>query len=174
MGAGRPFPGAAYARTADARGLLGAIRRALLDLSRRDDPWGRRRAVVELERLLCELAELRTIAFWLEPAWLGRRKIALGGPCSSTEPGHDGLATGLGLRTADVSTRDSPCCTGLPPHRYLLASRVSHAREMLAHTDLPIKQIARDLGYTDVFYFTRQFRRVTGVPPALFRKTREG
>jgi YesN/AraC family two-component response regulator len=39
---------------------------------------------------------------------------------------------------------------------------------------LPIKTIAEQLGYRDVSFFTRQFRLVTGVPPATFRRSREG
>lgn len=144
---------------------------ALLDLSRRDDPWGKRRAVVELERLLCELAEHRASPA-ADPQWLATAKSRLE-TLGRAEPDYDALATELGL-TPRTFRREFAKRTGLPPHRYLLAARVSHAREMLAQTDLPIKQIARELGYSDVFYFTRQFRSLAGVPPAVFRKTREG
>ncbi len=156
---------------AGSRGDYSARFDELLDLSRRDDPWGRRRAGIELERLLCELAELRATPT-ADPAWLASAKSRLE-TLRLAEPDYEALATELGLAPRTFR-REFTKRTGLPPHRYLLASRISHAREMLAHTDLPIKQIAADLGYTDVFYFTRQFRRLTGVPPALFRKTREG
>ncbi|MGC4030741.1 MAG: helix-turn-helix transcriptional regulator [Tepidisphaeraceae bacterium] len=64
--------------------------------------------------------------------------------------------------------------TGQSPHQYVIGLRVATAREMLLKTDLPVKEIARRLGYADVFYFGRQFKRQTGVSPALFRKSREG
>lgn len=143
----------------------------LLELSRRDDPWGRRRAALELERLLCELAEHRTMPTH-EPDWIAAAKSRLV-ELGLTEVDYDGLAKELGMSPRNFR-REFARRTGVPPHRYLLSSRISHAREMLAHTDLPIKQIARELGYGDVFYFTRQFRHLVGVPPGVYRRSREG
>ena len=40
-------------------------------------------------------------------------------------------------------------------------------------TDLPVKEIAEQLGYSDVYFFTRQFHRYIGLPPAKFRKIRQ-
>jgi AraC-like DNA-binding protein len=57
---------------------------------------------------------------------------------------------------------------------YVLQCRANAARQLLTETDLPVKLIARQLGYQDVFFFTRQFRKFTGVPPALYRKSRQG
>lgn len=144
---------------------------SLLELSRRDDPWGKRRAALELERLLCELAEHRATPT-NEPDWVATAKSRLDllGPASTD---YDTLAADLGF-SPRTFRREFTKRVGLPPHRYLLSSRISHAREMLAHTDLPIKQIARELGYADVFYFTRQFRHLVGVPPGVYRKSREG
>jgi len=45
---------------------------------------------------------------------------------------------------------------------------------MLVHTDEPIKMIAARLGYNDVYFFSRQFRLITGVPPAIYRRSRQG
>ena len=61
----------------------------------------------------------------------------------------------------------------VPPHEYVLQSRVAEARRLLAEGDDPIKTIAARLGYRDVYFFSRQFKRFTGVPPALFRKSRQ-
>jgi AraC family transcriptional regulator, arabinose operon regulatory protein len=44
---------------------------------------------------------------------------------------------------------------------------------LLTDTTQTIKQIAMQLGYSDVYFFTRQFREQTGLPPALYRKSRE-
>lgn len=143
----------------------------LLELSRRDDALGQRRAGLELERMLCELAEARQQPHH-EPEWLSTAKSKLE-VLGTPEIDYDRLARELGM-SPRTFRREFAKRTGQPPHRYLLSSRVSHAREMLAHTDLPIKQIARELGYSDVFYFSRQFRKLTGVPPGEFRKSREG
>ena len=32
----------------------------------------------------------------------------------------------------------------------------------------------QDLGYRDVYFFSRQFRVITGVPPAMYRRSRQG
>lgn len=143
----------------------------LLELSRREDALGRRRATLELERLLCELADLRHSAR-TDPPWLTTAKARLE-DLGTLSPNYAALAAELGMSDRTFR-REFAKRTGHPPHQYLLASRISHARELLAHTDLPIKQIARELGYADVFYFTRQFRHLTGVPPAIYRKSREG
>lgn len=63
---------------------------------------------------------------------------------------------------------------GLPPHRYLLQRRCAEARRLLAASDEPIEAVAQRLGYHDVFYFTRQFTTLTGLPPAAFRRTLRG
>lgn len=48
--------------------------------------------------------------------------------------------------------------------------RIRLARELLSRTDLPIKQIAARAGFHSVEYFTRQFRRIAGLPPAAYRR----
>lgn len=41
--------------------------------------------------------------------------------------------------------------------------------EML-HTTKPVQQVSRELGFEDVFYFSRLFKRATGLSPAFFRE----
>jgi len=62
----------------------------------------------------------------------------------------------------------------MSPHAYLLQCRATSARRLLGETDLPIKSIAQQLGYRDVYFFSRQFRQMTGVPPAVYRHSRHG
>jgi AraC family transcriptional regulator len=59
---------------------------------------------------------------------------------------------------------------GIAPHRYLMALRMSKARELLAVGDLPIQEIAFRVGYTDRSHFTTEFLKVTGVTPARYRQ----
>ncbi len=61
--------------------------------------------------------------------------------------------------------------TGLTPNAHLIQERVSRARVLLVESDLTIESIADTLGYSDVYYFSRQFRRATGVPPGRYRRT---
>jgi AraC-like DNA-binding protein len=44
------------------------------------------------------------------------------------------------------------------------------AKWELLHTVKPVKQVARELGYTDELYFSRLFKRATGCSPTFFRE----
>jgi AraC-like DNA-binding protein len=43
------------------------------------------------------------------------------------------------------------------------------AKRLLYYSDMNVKQIAHTLGYDDHAYFSRQFRKVTGITPLGFR-----
>jgi AraC family transcriptional regulator len=56
------------------------------------------------------------------------------------------------------------------PHQYLLRKRVESAkRRLLSDSELPLAQIALDLGYANQSHFTRKFASATGVKPDRFR-----
>ena len=61
--------------------------------------------------------------------------------------------------------------TGVSLHARYLAIKLDAARELIADPRLSIKEIAYRLGYSDVYYFSKQFRRYFGVPPATFRRS---
>lgn len=61
-------------------------------------------------------------------------------------------------------------CLGESPMAYLLRRRIEHAQGLLRSTDLPLKQVAAQAGFSDVYYFSRQFRRLVGTPPGAFRR----
>ena len=48
--------------------------------------------------------------------------------------------------------------------------QIDAVKELLAETDLPIKQVAVRCGFSGVRYMTRAFRNATGQTPAAFRK----
>jgi AraC-like DNA-binding protein len=58
----------------------------------------------------------------------------------------------------------------LSPIRYLLRRRLQHAQEMLTSTRRSVTEIALDCGFSDSNYFSRQFRRFTGVRPSDVRR----
>ncbi len=61
---------------------------------------------------------------------------------------------------------------GVSPRDYAVAARLTRARDLLLTTDEPVAAIAEQLGYRDVFFFSRQFRQRTGLSPRAFRATR--
>lgn len=59
---------------------------------------------------------------------------------------------------------------GTTPHRYLLDLRISHAKQMLAGTDLSIKQVAAECGFNSTEVFYRQFQNLASTTPAQYRR----
>jgi AraC-like DNA-binding protein/quercetin dioxygenase-like cupin family protein len=55
---------------------------------------------------------------------------------------------------------------GIRPIDYVLQYRISRAREMLGMSESPIGEIAMLVGYDDPQYFSRVFRRHTGMSPS--------
>ncbi|WP_423919595.1 helix-turn-helix domain-containing protein [Frigoribacterium sp. 2-23] len=64
--------------------------------------------------------------------------------------------------------------TGSSPLRYQTHLRMSRARELLDVTNLAVSVVAERVGYTDPFYFSRQFKSVHGVTPLQYRGQRKG
>lgn len=52
---------------------------------------------------------------------------------------------------------------------YVNNHRIKHAQKLLLCTNLPIKSIALQCGISDIYYFTRLFKRITGTTPKAFR-----
>ncbi len=63
---------------------------------------------------------------------------------------------------------------GVPPMEYLRVRRLERAADRLAHTDVPIRSIAFEIGYGSEAAFSRSFRRAYGCSPGTFRKAAAG
>jgi iron complex transport system substrate-binding protein len=64
--------------------------------------------------------------------------------------------------------------TGESPIHYLIQVRIRHAAELLVSTDAPLQQIAQAVGYSDVYYFSRIFKKYCGLSPVRFQKLERG
>jgi AraC family transcriptional regulator, arabinose operon regulatory protein len=80
----------------------------------------------------------------------------------------DEMARRCSLSRAQL-TRRFVAVTGLPPHRYVVLARVGRAEQLLREGTLTVTQVATALGYTDMAFFSRQFKAVTGRPPSVVR-----
>lgn len=58
---------------------------------------------------------------------------------------------------------------GVPPHQYLLARRLDHARQLLRGTRQPLGEIALSCGFASASHFTNRFRQVVGATPGEYR-----
>jgi AraC-like DNA-binding protein len=58
---------------------------------------------------------------------------------------------------------------GVTPLQFQVQLRMKRARELLDGTDLPVAAVARDTGYDDPMYFSRQFARIHGMAPTAYR-----
>ncbi|HJC22526.1 MAG TPA: AraC family transcriptional regulator [Candidatus Eisenbergiella merdavium] len=52
----------------------------------------------------------------------------------------------------------------------LIRMRIDHAQTLLTTTFLSTEQIAEACGYSNSTHFFRQFKKITGVSPAKYRK----
>jgi len=62
--------------------------------------------------------------------------------------------------------------TGTSFHQALNRRRIDVSRELLVHTDLPISEIAREVGYDETKTFCRLFRSEEDTTPGRYRKAR--
>jgi transcriptional regulator GlxA family with amidase domain len=63
---------------------------------------------------------------------------------------------------------------GLGFRAYLRRLRMCRAEELLATTDLPVREVAQRAGYRDASQFSKAFKRARGVTPSQSRTARGG
>ena len=59
---------------------------------------------------------------------------------------------------------------GMPPGQYLTSIRISRAKELLESTGYTVSEIGGIVGYENPLYFSRIFKKQTGLSPAEYRK----
>lgn len=140
----------AYEDSFDA-GILGEYLFAELQFRARYDAWAmqHKRPSASLQRVT-ELIEER----YAEP--LGIEELA--------------EASGWSVPHLHVRYREE---FGETPHQALIARRVRAAKVRLASTDDPIKQIAKECGFSHATALCTTFKRLTGNTPANFRLERK-
>jgi len=67
-------------------------------------------------------------------------------------------------------TRQFKLATGLAPHQYIMQKRIEAAEKLLSDTEIPIAQIALEIGFQSQSRFTTLFRQIKGTTPRAYRE----
>lgn len=62
---------------------------------------------------------------------------------------------------------------GITIEKYYIAQKIEKIKELLAHDELTISQIADKLGYSSVAYLSNQFKKETGLSPTFFKTLKQ-
>lgn len=63
---------------------------------------------------------------------------------------------------------------GTSPIDWLRRERINQAKRRLVETDDSMKEIARQVGYSDQFFFSKDFKQMTSLTPTDYRKREKG
>jgi len=64
--------------------------------------------------------------------------------------------------------------TGLSPIQYSISNKIASAKSLLANSDMSVSEIAAELGYDSIHYFSKMFSKVVGVSPRAYRSSPAG
>ncbi|MFP4261249.1 MAG: AraC family transcriptional regulator [Opitutales bacterium] len=105
------------------------------------------------------------------PAWIDPR-VARAITCFRDAPASidsiDSLARSLGLSRSHFDRRFTQQ-VGQAPNQFLINCKMIHARRLIESTQLRVGEIARSLGYKDIYFFSRQFKDHYGASPRHYR-----
>jgi transcriptional regulator GlxA family with amidase domain len=91
----------------------------------------------------------------------------------TTKVSVDELAAAVSLSPSHLSALFRKA-VGCGPGEYQTRLRMSAARELLDTTELPVSAVARQVGYGDPLYFSRQFRARHGMTASEYRSGLKG
>jgi AraC-like DNA-binding protein len=61
---------------------------------------------------------------------------------------------------------------GVPLKTFIDQERIETAKSLLAYTDMNVSETALAMGFNDVYYFSNFFKRLTGVSPLSYQKSK--
>ena len=191
------FPGRIHAVTYDSPGVVAyvAVPAEVLDLLRLthalldDEPVFEIGIVPDLARrvpaLVKELASaperelsgcLVRMQEWI--AAVHRRRAVLDAHTDAMDRARELLGHGAGPQVVAAEIGEGyhsfrkrfTRAEGISPNAYRIRRRVERAMSLLADPDRTLSSIADELGFSDAFALSAQFKRVVGVAPSAFRK----
>jgi AraC-like DNA-binding protein len=63
--------------------------------------------------------------------------------------------------------------TGKTPRRYIVEYRLKKAAELMVCQNMLTSDAAREVGYTDIFNFSKMFKQHYGVAPSMYKTYRQ-
>jgi AraC-like DNA-binding protein len=128
-------------------------------------PWATERVSARIESLLADLAH--DYQHKVKPPWLQTciENIQVHSP-----PDYQVLSKKCHLSLSHLR-KMFKSMMGVSLHNYWIDLRLRHACKMIMDSRLSLEGIALDLGYSDVSFFSRQFKQCYGVSPKDYRKS---
>ncbi len=94
------------------------------------------------------------------------KSIFLERVCTSVSPEKVASEIGVGYSKFRKLFKQA---TGVSPGQYFINLKIVRARDMLKIEDIPVKEIAYQMGFESDFYFNRLFKSKTGMTPGAFK-----
>ncbi|MCB9293603.1 MAG: helix-turn-helix domain-containing protein [Lewinellaceae bacterium] len=104
----------------------------------------------------------------IEDAFIQKVRSILEEHLSDDNFGIPSLCQILGVSRAQLY-RKFKALTNQPVGHYFRSLRLNKAKELLLNTDLPVSEIAYEVGFKEPAYFTRTFKETFGVNPSEIR-----
>jgi transcriptional regulator GlxA family with amidase domain len=170
LGVSAAAPVVHLGRSAELEALFTEVREAL------EDEYTEQQLLYSaqaLAHLIGVMLRLRAQESRTEPSALHRVRATLDHLKRHLAAAHDVRAlAALADLSASRYSELVHASTGYPPMEYLARLRMHRAAQLLDATDLPIKSIAREVGFADPLHFSRVFRRINERSPSEFRSSR--
>ncbi len=87
---------------------------------------------------------------------------------SNPNLGPQQIADSLNISSSQLN-RKVNAISGFSSSAYILQVKIDHAKKLLAKREKNIGEVAEACGFLDVAYFSRTFKKITGVTPTAYR-----
>lgn len=62
--------------------------------------------------------------------------------------------------------------TALTIEKYYILQRIEKVKELISYCELSLDEIAQELHYKDVSHMSKQFKKIVGISPSIYRKNK--
>jgi AraC-like DNA-binding protein len=104
------------------------------------------------------------------PSWQMVRTLEFMNACGKNKFNVAELCARIGTSTSRFIQLFKNSVSSMSPHVYYNRLIVDKAQEILAGSDLPIKEVAYELGFQNESHFCKVFRGCAGITPGSFRE----